>query len=257
MDTLAQALAGTGSRRVDVAPAAPDRVKAQRRFLAYAAHELRGAITLQIALVQAVLADPDADAVALRRMGEDVVADCWRQERLLEALLTLARCEHGHLRREPVDLAATVAEVLRAHGHHRLTHTVALGPARASGDPQLIERLVANVVTNAVRYNIPGGRLELSTGTVARSAILTIANTGPVIRPGELTRLFEPFQQGHSGEGRASGGVGLGLAIVQAIANAHDATLAARAPTGGGLVIEVAFPASMERSQSSCVAMLP
>jgi signal transduction histidine kinase len=232
-----------GARRADVGSRASDAVKAQRRFLAYAAHELRGGITLQVSLVEAALADPNADTVALREMGEDIVAACWRQERLLKALLTLARCEHAHIRQEPVELAATAAEVLRAHDLHELTRTTALEPARTAGDPQLIERLVANLVANAVRHNIPGGRLSVATDTAARRAILTIANTGPVIQPGELTRLFQPFQRLSSHAGPASDGVGLGLAIVQAIADAHDATLTAQTPAGGGLAVNVAFPA--------------
>jgi signal transduction histidine kinase len=230
-----------GVRRAHVASTASDAVEAQQRFLAYAAHELRGEITLQLALAQATLADPNADTAALRQMGEEVVAAGWRQERLLEALLILARSEYGHLRQEPLDLAATASDALRAHDHHRLTSTTALDPARTTGDPQLIEHLVANLVANAVRHNNPGGRLDLATYTTEGRAVLTIANTGPVIPAGELTGLFKPFQRLSSHPGPPSDGVGLGLAIVQAIANAHDATLTARAPTGGGLVIDVAF----------------
>ena len=128
-------------------------------------------------------------------MGERVVAACERQERLLEALLTLARSGCGRLRREPVDLAAAAAAVLRAHDHHGLRSTAALEPARTTGDPQLVERLVANLVANAVRHNIPGGRLDIATYTAAGRATFTIANTGPEIPAGELSRLFQPFQR--------------------------------------------------------------
>jgi K+-sensing histidine kinase KdpD len=152
------AVGGTG--RADVASAASDAVEAQQRFLAYAAHELRREIALQLTLAEVALADPNADRAALREMGERVVAACERHERLLEALLTLARSGCGRLRREPVDLAATAAEVLRAHDHHGLRSTTALELARTTGDPQLVERLVANLVANAVRHNVPGGRLD-------------------------------------------------------------------------------------------------
>jgi len=217
--------------------------EADGRLIAYAAHELRGEITLQLALAEATLADPNAGTAALREMGADVVAACERQERLLEALLTLARSECGHLGREPVDLAATAADVLRAHDHHRLTRTTALEPARTAGDPQLIERLVANLVTNAVRHNIPGGQLDVATYTAAGHATLTIANTGPVIPTSELTRLFQPFQRLNSHPHPAADGVGLGLAIVQTIANAHNATITAQPRAGGGLRIDIDFPA--------------
>jgi signal transduction histidine kinase len=215
----------------------------QERFLAYAAHELRGEITVQLAVAEATLADPNAGTAALREMAEAVAAACQRQVRLLEALLTLARSEYGRLRREPVDLAATAAAVLRAHDDGGLQSTAALEPARTTGDPQLIDRLVANLVTNAVRHNHPGGRLEVVTSTTAGRAIFTVANTGPVIPPSDLTRLFQPFQRLRSHAVAAPDGVGLGLAIVQAIANAHDANVSARARTRGGLEIDVAFPA--------------
>jgi signal transduction histidine kinase len=215
----------------------------QNRFLAYAAHELRGEISLQLTLAQATLADPNADTAALRDMGEGVVAACWRQERLLEALLTLARSEYGNLRREPVDLAVIAAEVLPAQAHHGLRSAAALETARTIGDPRLINRLFANLVDNAVRHNVRGGRIDVATGTDAGRATLMIANTGPMIPAGELVRLFQPFQRLSSHGCPAPDGVGLGLAIVDAIANAHDATLTARTRIGGGLVIDVGFPA--------------
>jgi signal transduction histidine kinase len=217
--------------------------EAEGCFIAYAAHELRGELTLQLVLAEAALADPNANTAALREMGEGVVAACERQARLLEALLTLARSEHGRLRREPVDLAAIAAEVLRAHDHHGLRRTTALEPARTAGDPKLVERLVANLVANAVRHNIPGGRLDVVTYTASGSATFTIANTGPLIPTGELSRLFQPFQRLSSHAGSSANGAGLGLAIVRAIANAHEATLTARARIGGGLRVAIDFPA--------------
>jgi signal transduction histidine kinase len=218
-------------------------VEAQQRFLAYAAHELRDEITLQLALAEATLADPNAGTAALREMGEQVAAGCERQERLLEALLILSRSEYGRLRQEPVDLAETAAEVVRAHGSHGLTSMTALEPARTTGDPPLVQRLIANLVGNSVRHNTTGGRFEVVTRTAGGRAVFTIANTGPVIPAGELARLFQPFQRLTSHARRPADGVGLGLAIVHAIANAHGATVAARARTRGGLRIDVAFPA--------------
>lgn len=220
-----------------------------RSFVAYAAHELRGSVTLQLALAEATLADPNADTAALRQMGEMVADACERQARLLEALLTLARSEYGQLRQEPVDLAATAAEVLGAQDHRRLRVTRALEPACTSGDRPLIERLVANLLGNAVGHNIPGGTIDVATYTAAGRATFTIANTGPVIPTGELARLFEPFQRLGSQASSAADGAGLGLAIVQAVADAHDATVTAQARTGGGLRIDVEFPADGRSSR--------
>jgi signal transduction histidine kinase len=226
---------------------ASDLSEAERSFVAYAAHELRGEISVQLALAQATLADPHADAAALRKMGEGIVAACWRQDRLLEALLTLSRSEYGRLRREPVDLAATTAEVLRAHDHPGLITTAALEPARTTGDPRLIERLVANLVVNAIRHNIPGGRIDVATRVAAGRATFTIANTGPVIPADELARLFQPFQRLSNHSGPSDDGFGLGLAIVRAIADAHDATVTAQDRTSGGLRIDIDFATENRR----------
>ena len=114
----------------------------------------------------------------------------------------------------------------------------------AAGDPGLAERLVANLVDNAIRYNAAGGRVEIGTGTRAGRPYLTVANTGPVIAPDQLGRLFRPFQRMDPAR-RAPGGLGLGLAIVTAIAAAHGADLRAVTRAGGGLAIEVVFPAPL------------
>jgi hypothetical protein len=139
--------------------------------------------------------------------------------------------------------ARFAAEVLPARVHHGLRSTIALAPARTTGDPQLIERLIANLVENAVRHNTPGGRLDVATYTAAAGASFTIANTGPLIPAGELTRLFQPFQRLGAHAGAAADGAGLGLAIVREIANAHDATITAQVRAGGGLTIEIGFRA--------------
>jgi signal transduction histidine kinase len=210
--------------------------------MAYAAHELRGEITLQLALAEATLADPNANIDALREMGEGVVAACERQDRLLDALLTLSRSEYGRLRREPVDLAAITRQVMQAHELNGLDSVVALEPALATGDCALLERLAANLLSNAIRHNIPQGRIEVATRTDAGRALLSVANTGPPIPAGELRRLFRPFERLGSPSPACTDGTGLGLTIVQSIAHAHDTIVAAHARAGGGLEIEVKFP---------------
>lgn len=229
-------------QRPPAAPAA-DGLDVAQRFVAYAAHELRGEIAAALTVAEATLADPGADMALLREMGQAIVASCQRQEQLLEALLTLARSEHGQLRREPVDLAATATEALRVHGRPGLTCSATLDPAWTAGDPTLIERLVANVTANAIRHNRRGGRIRVATFTVAGRAAFAVANTGPVIPSGELARLFQPFQRLDRHPRTPGDGIGLGLAIVRAIADVHAAAVAAHTPPAGGLTIEVAFPA--------------
>jgi signal transduction histidine kinase len=212
-------------------------------FAAYVAHELRTPLATQRALLELALADPSADAATWREIGEDVLRACRRQERLLEACLALARSEAAPQRREPVDLAATASRALRAHDRGRLEWIVVLEPARTAGDPELLDRLVANLVSNAIRHNVAGGRIEIATRTEPGRAVLAVANTGPRIPAGELERLFRPFERLASKPVDTPEGVGLGLAIVQAIADAHGALVSARARAGGGLGIDVAFTA--------------
>ena len=227
----------------------PDPFDRRDRFVAYVAHELRTPIALQRALAEAALADPHADKVALRAMGEGIVASCERQQRLIEALLDLTRSQRGLTRQEPVDIAAITSQALQAHELSELDSVVALEPAVATGDSTLLERVAANLVSNAIRHNVPHGRIEVATRTEARRALLSVANTGPLIPAGELTRLFQPFERLGSQPRACADGIGLGLAIVHSIADAHNATVAAHARAGGGLEIEVRFPGEREHAR--------
>jgi signal transduction histidine kinase len=210
---------------------------------AYVAHELRTPLATQRALLELALADPDADVATWRQAGEDVLGACRQQERMLEACLALARSQNGPQRCEPVDLSAVSARALEAHDLGDLKSVVVMEPAWTSGDPDLVERLAANLVSNAVRHNVAGGQIEIATRTEPGYAHLAVANTGPLVPAGELDRLFEPFQQLAPRPHSASSGVGLGLTIVRSIADVHHATVIARARVGGGLGIDVRFPA--------------
>ena len=214
------------------------------RFAGYVAHELRTPLATQRVLLELALADPTADVASWRETAKDVLRANGQQERLLEACLPLARSRRGLSRREPVDLAATSAEVLGAHNLRGLASVIVLVPAWTTGDPDLLERLVANLVSNATRHNIPGGRFELATRAESGRAVLSVANTGRLIPTATLGRLFQPFERLNSHPKSSDDGAGLGLAIVQAIADAHDAAVTARARRGGGLTIDIAFPAA-------------
>jgi len=216
-------------------------VTGAERFAAYVAHELRTPLATQRALVELALSDPNADVAGWRETGEHVLGACRQQERLLEACLSLARSRGGLQRCESVDLAGIAADALGAHELGALEPVVLLEPARTTGDPGLLERLVSNLVSNAVRHNIAGGRVEVATRTEAGRAVLTVANTGPVVPAVELQRIFQPFQRLNANPRSFSDGVGLGLTIVQAIADAHRAVVSARARASGGLAIGVSF----------------
>jgi signal transduction histidine kinase len=212
-------------------------------FLAYAAHELRAPLATQRALLELALADPNVDVTVWREIGRDVLGACSRQERLVESCLALARGRGGPQRREPVDLAAIAADALATQNRRELEHIVELEPAWTAGDPDLLERLAANLVSNAIRHNVEGGRIEVATRTEVQVAVLTVANTGPLVPAAEVRRLFRPFERLAPESAGVSEGVGLGLAIVDAVADAHDAILTAHARTCGGLAISVSFRA--------------
>jgi signal transduction histidine kinase len=222
--------------------------ESQRHFIANASHELRTPLTAERTLIQVALADPDATAETLRSTCEELLTLGDQQERLIEALLTLASSQRGVEQWEPFDVAEVARKavlVRRQEAARRGIHVDAtLTAAPAAGDLSLVESLVANLMDNALRHNVTEGGVEISTTTTAGRATISVRNTGTVIPPQEVDRLFQPFQQLGNERTRHTAGHGLGLAIVHAIASAHGATLAARARPEGGLDIEVSFPAS-------------
>jgi signal transduction histidine kinase len=229
--------------------------KAQRHFVANASHELRTPLTAERTLLQLALADPDATMVTLRSACQQVLALGDQQERLIDALLTLASSERGIEQRQPFDVAEIADKaIINCHPaaeRRGIRIEATLTTAPATGDPQLAASLVANLVDNAIRHNVDGGRFEISTATTDGQATLAIGNTGPVIPPGELDRLFQPFQRlGAERIGRTNGN-GLGLAIVRAIAGVHGASVTANARPDGGLHIQVSFPQSPAKSPTA------
>jgi signal transduction histidine kinase len=221
--------------------------EAQRHFVANASHELRTPLTRERAMLQVALDDPGTTAETWRGVAAEVLASNAEQESLIEALLALASSQGGLDRREPVDLAAVTGEVLLAIRPEAARHSLSLDavtrPAPLLGDKLLAGRLVANLIGNAVRHNVAGGKVEVSTTARDGRAVLVVANTGPFIPPEAVGRLFQPFQRLDGRRARHDDGHGLGLSIVHAIAAAHGAAITAGTRHGGGLSIEVTFPA--------------
>lgn len=218
---------------------------AQKRFVANAAHELRTPLTLERALLEETLTDRRQTVDTFRATFERILTISDQQARLLESLLTLATSERGLDGRVPVDLAALTERVLADRpeppdGGPRLYPRIA--PAETTGDPALVERLVANLVDNAMRYNVPGGSVDVTTGTQDGRATLTVSNTGPVVPPEQVARLLEPFQR-LDRSARGDGHHGLGLSIANAIAVAHGGTLTAHPRKNGGLTVQATFTA--------------
>jgi len=210
-----------------------------KRFVANAAHELRTPLTLEHALLEEAFLDPAATADAFRAQFAELMVVSEQQARLLDSLLVLATSERGLDRRESVDLATLAGDVVKAARPEVLVETD-LRPAPVTGDPALVERLVANLVDNATSYNVPGGRLAVTTGAEDGRSFLEVTNTGPPVPPEMVDRLLSPFQR-LDRTARDDGHHGLGLSIVQSIATAHDAELSVLARPDGGLAVRVVF----------------
>jgi signal transduction histidine kinase len=226
----------------------------QRRFVANASHELRTPLTLDRALLERALRNREPTQAFWRATCERLLASSQQQDRLIEALLTLARSEGAISRHEPFELGHVIDSVLLSPeldvASMGLQVQTDIGEAPVNGDPRLVERLVRNLVDNAIRYNQPFGRVDIAAATLTGHAILVVANTGPAIPAADIDRLFQPFQRLAPNRSSHTDGTGLGLSIAKAIADAHDATITATPQPHGGLKIQVSFPACPEREKS-------
>jgi len=222
--------------------------ESQRHFVANASHELRTPLAGQRTLLQVALADPDASSTELRAACEEALQLGDQQERLIDALLTLATSERGLEEREVFDLKEITENALNSRieeAERRGLHIEAnLVKVHSLGHPRLVESLVANLLDNALCHSLSGGSIEVATRSVGGRASFSISHSGPVIRLEDVDRLFQPFQQIGAERVRQGTGHGLGLAIVRAISAAHGATITARPRSGGGLDVEVAFSAN-------------
>jgi signal transduction histidine kinase len=217
----------------------------QRRFVANASHELRTPLTVMRTAIDVTLAKPSPTAPQLKDMAVRVRRSIDRAETMVEALLTLAVSDQGKLSTEFSDLATWAEDAIDAAAPEieRLDlHVVAeLNPAETTGDPQLLERMISNLVDNAVRHNEPGGWIRLRTGSKDAAAYLEIANSGPFVPDDAVPSLFEPFRRLETRTG-VRDGVGLGLSIARSVVTAHGATVTARSQPAGGLDVSVLLP---------------
>ncbi|MFB7221930.1 sensor histidine kinase [Streptomyces sp. NPDC002596] len=213
----------------------------QRRFIANASHELRTPLATQRAAIQIGLDDPTPEDLV--RTRETLLDNNRRSERLIEGLLVLARSERGLAagERDTVDLAQVVAEEAARYPGVR----VSAQPCGVRGNRLLLAQLVANLLANAVTYNVPDGTVEVSLARGgAGEGVLEVRNTGPVVAEADIPGFFEPFRRGE-GRDRMGPGSGLGLSIVRSIAMAHDGTVTAAPRPGGGLAVTVRLPVEL------------
>jgi len=219
---------------------------AERRFVANASHELRTPLAVIRTEVDVTLADPQASVTDLRQMGEVAREATDRADRLLHSLLFLARTQASGLSVSvAVDLALLVAPALGAVDSELrsrfLRAQLDTQPAVVSGDPALLERVVGNLIENAVRHNVSGGHLHVSTGSDGSWGYVEVSSGGTVINPLTVAQLFEPFRQGELSR-TGHRGSGLGLSIVSAVVTAHGGHVTATAVKAGGLRVRVQIP---------------
>ncbi|MFJ7780638.1 sensor histidine kinase [Streptomyces yangpuensis] len=225
-------------------------VAEQQRFAANASHELRTPLAISRTLLDVALKDPARDH---RELIERLSVVNARAIDLTEALLLLSRGDRGNFTREGVDLsliAEEAAETLLPLAEQRritldVTGDVTGGAARTTGSPELLLRMVTNLVQNAVVHNLPaGGTVTVHTEAYGDTSVLRVENTGGVLPPELVATLTEPFRRGTERvRTDEHAGVGLGLAIVHSIVRAHDGTLDLTPRPAGGLRVTVRLPA--------------
>ncbi|NDU71614.1 HAMP domain-containing protein [Actinomadura sp. DSM 109109] len=224
-----------------------DHVEEQKRFAANASHELRTPLAISQALLHVARNDPAGDQAQLIERLEAVNT---RAIELTEALLLLSRGDRRSFHREPVDLSLAAEEaaetLLPLAERRRVAVDVTGDRAQVLGSAELISRLVANLVQNAIVHNLPeGGTVTVHTASRPDACVLRVENTGPHVPPELVPTLTEPFQRGtrraRTGE---HAGVGLGLAIVHSIVRAHHGTLDLAPRPTGGLSATVRLPRS-------------
>jgi signal transduction histidine kinase len=225
----------------------------QRRFVANASHELRTPLTSMRTLIDVAMAKPTRTTEGLETLVGRVRNAVDQSEAIIDGLLTLARSDRGLAVRELVDLEAAALDAIdqtsTAARESDITVEANLASAPIAGDRVLVERLVANIVDNAIRYNFEGGSIHVETGTDNGQSYLSVTNSGPLVQESKLPSLFEPFtrleQRLTNGQG-----VGLGLSIVASVVAAHGGHLDADALANGGLKITVRFASATEVAEA-------
>jgi signal transduction histidine kinase len=233
--------------------------ESQRRFAANASHELRTPLAVQRLLTEVAMEAPEAGDDLLK-LGAQLLRTNERNENLIEGLLVLAESDRGLPGKVPLRLDELAGTVLDAHeelaAEHEVTLRRKLAGTWAPGDSVLLERLIANLVSNAIKYNEPGGWVEVEVTGEPAGPALTVRNTGPHVPAEMIPILFEPFRRLGADRVRGRGGVGLGLAIVRSIVIAHEGAVRIRPRSGGGLELEIGLPGSPTSSYAASQADL-
>ncbi|MFN8217690.1 MAG: PAS domain S-box protein [Solirubrobacterales bacterium] len=238
----------TEERRARQASAELERAKSE--FLGSISHELRTPLTSILGYAALLRADAGGPPEPIRAHAEVIERNAARQLRLVEDLLNIAQIEAGEFefRQQPIDLCELVAdeaETVRPDAEAaELSLVVATtGPLAVMGDPDRLAQVLANLLTNAIKFTPPGGTIEVDLRAVDGEALLTVDDSGRGIAAEELPRLFDRLYRAADVRERQVVGAGLGLAITRAIVEAHSGRIEAGPSRLGGARFEVAIPA--------------
>jgi two-component system sensor histidine kinase VanS len=221
-------------------------VAEQQRFAANASHELRTPLAIIQTLLDVARKDPNGDTGEL---VDRLHAVNTRAIDLTEALLLLSRTDQRSFSREHIDVSLVAEEATETLLHlaekRGVTVETSGDAAHTIGSHALLLQLATNLVHNAIVHNLPDrGNVWVTTSAQHSHAVLTVDNSGESLTPEVVATLAEPFQRGTERIRTDHAGVGLGLAIVQSITQAHDGTLTLARRPEGGLRVTVELPAA-------------
>ena len=215
----------------------------QRRFAANASHELRTPLAVQRTLIEVSMAGA-LNGEQIELVTRQLLATNERNEQLIEGLLVLSESDQGLVSRSPQRLDEIAADVIASHQASAAAAGVVLvgglSPRVVPGERVLLERLITNLVENAIKYNRPSGEVRVD---VSATPALVVTNTGPDVPAEAVAGLFEPFRRLAADRMNHEGGAGLGLTIARSITQAHDGLIRAAPADHGGLRVEVELPA--------------
>jgi signal transduction histidine kinase len=223
--------------------------EAQQRFVANASHELRTPLAMMRTTLDVAIAKPGGAPVQTRELDAELRLDLDHADELLESFLTLARAQNGQLEEShQVALEPLIRSALNDRADQiaakELTVETDLNAVEVAGSPTLLRRMIENLIENAVRHTKPGGLIEISLASSdGRQARVVIASSGPLLDPGAVAQLAQPFKRLSQDRTGSQDGHGLGLSIVAAVAAAHGGQLDLHAPEEGGLRVHITLPA--------------
>lgn len=221
----------------------------QSRFTADASHELRTPLALLLSQIELALKRPRS-ADDYREALETCRRAAERMRSLTDSLLTLARADAGRLALalQPIGLGELIAETVESFEQTAEEDQVKLSvgtserPLMVQGDPIFLSRVLANLLTNALRHTPAGGTVDVAFGTEGQHAWFSVADTGSGIPLNDQPRIFERFFRADKARSRSSGGSGLGLAICKSIVEAHSGQISFTSTPGQGTVFTVRLP---------------